>query len=103
MASGIYGQVDLAASTYTTVFGPTVAAPGTYNIRFCNRNATAVTVRLAIAPAAGTPGSTTFIEYGTPIPAYGVLEEQGIPIQATKYITAYSDTANVSVNVWGVE
>jgi len=32
-----------------------------------------------------------------------VLEEQGIPIQAGKYIQAYSDTANVSVSVWGVE
>ena len=103
MAAGIYGQVDLAAAAYTTAFGPTVAAPGTYNIRFCNRNATACTIRLAIAPASGTPGATTFIEYGTPIPAYGVLEEQGIPIQAGKYIQAYSDTANVSVNVWGVE
>jgi hypothetical protein len=103
MASGIYGQVDLAAATYTTAFGPTVSAPGTYNIRFCNRNATACTVRLALAAAAGTPSSAEFIEFGTPIPAYGVLEEQGIPIQAGKYITAYSDSANVSVNVWGVD
>jgi hypothetical protein len=102
MAAGIYGQVDLAATTNTTAFGPTVAAPGTYNIRFCNRNATACTVRLSIS-ASASPTAAEYIEYGTPIPAYGVLEEQGIPIQAGKYIQAYSDTANVSVNVWGVE
>ena len=102
MASGIYGQVDLAANVNTTVFGPTVAVPGTYNIRFCNRNATAVTVRLAIA-ASGTPVAKEYIEYGAVIPANGVLEEQGLPIQAGFYIVAYSDTANVSVNLWGIE
>jgi hypothetical protein len=102
MATGIYGQVDLAAATNTTVYGPTVAAPGTYNIRFCNRNASAVTVRLSIS-ASTTPANAEYIEYGTVIQGFGVLEEQGIPIQAGKYIQAYSDTANVSVSVWGVE
>ncbi len=102
MASGIYGQVDLAANTNTTVFGPTVAAPGTYNIRFCNRNGLAVAVRLALA-ASGTPAAKEWIEYDVVIPANGVLEEQGIPIQAGFYVVAYSNTANVSVNMWGVE
>ena len=103
MAAGIYGQVDLAAATYTTAFGPTVAAPGTYNVRFCNRNATSVTIRLSVSAASGTPGNAEFIEYGAVVPANGILENSAIVIQASKYITAYSDTANVSVAVWGVE
>jgi len=100
MASGIYAQVDLAASTNTTVF--TIVTFGVYNIRFCNRNSTPVSVRLAYA-ATGTPGVTEYVEYGATIPANGVLEEQGVAVQAGKLIVAYSDTANVSVAVWGIE
>jgi hypothetical protein len=102
MASGIYGQVDLAAATNTTVYGPTVPTKGVFNIRFCNRNSSAVSVRLSVS-ATSTPAAKEYIEYGALIPANGVLEDQGIPIQAGMYIQAYSDTANVSVNVWGVE
>lgn len=101
MASGIYAQADLAATTNTTLL-TTAANTGTYNVRFCNRNATAVTVRLAIA-AAATPTGSEYIEYGSVIPAYGVLEDQALVIQAGKLIVAYSNAASVSVSVWGVE
>ena len=100
MASGIYAQSDLTATTLTTVF--TIAALGTYNIRLTNRNASSVTIRLALA-ATSTPSASEYIEYDAVIPANGVLEEQGIPLQVGKLIVAYSSVANVSVSVWGIE
>ena len=101
MATGLYAQADLLATTLTTVY-TTVAAAATYNIRVCNRNVTSVAIRLALA-AAATPSASEYIEYDAVIPANGVLEEQGIPLQAGKLIVAYSSAANVSVAVWGVE
>jgi hypothetical protein len=101
MASGIYAQVNLTATTLTTVY-TTVPTAATYNIRFCNRNSTSVAVRLAIG-AAATPDNSEYIEYDAVIPGNGILEEQGIPIQASKLIVAYSSVASVSVAVWGVQ
>ena len=102
MATGRLGASDLAATTNTSVYTVPASKIGTCTVSVCNRNATAVVVRLAIA-ATGTPGVTEWIEYGVSIPANGVLERTGLVIDATKIVVAYSDTANVSVVVWGFE
>jgi hypothetical protein len=67
-----------------------------------NTNATAVTVRIALS-ATGTPTAAEYIEYNAEIAGYGILERTGIALQAAKNLVAFSNTANVSISVYGVE
>lgn len=103
MASGILGQANLSATTVTDIYTVPTAKLATVNIMVCNRNASAVVVRLALSTTSVTQATNEFIEYGVTIPAYGVLERTGIMLQAAKIVTAYSDTANVTVIVDGFE
>lgn len=102
MASGKLGASDLAATTNTTVYTVPASTLSVVNISVCNRNAAVVAFRLAIAESA-TPGVEDYIEYDTSLGANSSFERTGIVIDATKLVVAYSDTANVSVVVWGYE
>jgi hypothetical protein len=103
MGTGVLGNVDLSATTVTDVYTVPVSTISSVNINVCNRNDTTVLVRLALSDTTGTQDDSEFIEYDTPLIAYGVLERTGVTLNAGKIITAYSDTANVSVVVTGVE
>lgn len=102
MATGRLGAVDLAATTNTTVYQVPVSKISSFTINVCNRNATSVKVRIALATTA-TPGVTEWLEYDTAVTGSGVLERSGLILDATKYVVAYSDTANVTVLVYGFE
>lgn len=96
------GKADLAATTLTTVYTVTTGKIGTCNVSICNRNATAVTVRLAIA-ATATPTNSEWLEYDAAIPANSTLERSGVVLQSTEKVVAYSNSANVTVQVYGFE
>lgn len=96
------GKADLAATTLTTIYTCGVGKVGTCNVSICNRNATAVTVRLAIA-AAATPAASEWLEYDAAIAANSVLERSGVVLQANELIVAYSSATNVNVQVYGFE
>lgn len=103
MASGILGvQSSLLASTLTTIYTVPADTVGYINLNIVNQNATPITARVALA-ATGTPTSAEYIEYNAEIAGYGVLERTGIALQAGKNVVALSDTANVSISVYGVE
>jgi hypothetical protein len=102
MASGRLGAVDLSATTNTTVYTVPSAKTAAFSVNICNRNASAVTVRLALS-ATGTPGVTEWIEYDAPIAGNSVLERTGLILDTGKLVVAYSSTANVSVVAYGVE
>ncbi len=102
MASGRLGAVDVAATTNTTVYTVPANKTAAFSVNICNRNAAAVTVRLALA-ATGTPGVTEWIEYDTTIIGNGVLERTGLMLDTGKQVVAYSSAANVSVVAYGVE
>ena len=102
MASGRLGASDIAATTNTTVYTVPVGKTAAFSVSVCNRNTTAVMVRLALA-ATGTPGASEWIEYDVLLPASGVLERSGIVLDTGKLVVAYSSAANVSVVVYGLE
>jgi len=103
MASGILGTADLLATTVTDVYTVPLDTLTSTNINICNRNNASVSIRLALSATTGVQDNAEYMEYDTIIEAYGVLERTGIVMQAEKIITMYSDTANVSVVVTGIE
>ncbi len=104
MATGRLGAVDLSATTNTSVYTVPASTIATVNVNVCNRNATPIVVRLMhLNGAIGTLAVEDYLEYELSIPGYGVLERTGIVMAATHVIGAYSDTANVSVQVCGWE
>jgi len=103
MASGILGtQASLQANTLTTIYQVPANTVSYLNFNIVNTNATPISVRVALA-ATGTPTAAEYIEYNAEIAGYGVLERTGIALQENKVLVALSDTANVSISVYGVE
>lgn len=103
MASGVLGQAALSATTNTTVYTVPASTLAVVNINVVNRSTSATAdVRVALASTA-TPQVAEWIEFDATIPARGVLERTGIPMQATEKVVVYASTANCSVNVYGLE
>jgi hypothetical protein len=103
MASGILGtQASLQANSLTSIYQVPADTVSYLNFNVVNTNATPVTVRIALA-ASGTPTAAEYIEYNAEIAGYGVLERTGIALQENKVLVALSNTANVSISVYGVE
>lgn len=104
MIHGRLGAQDLAATTNTAVYTVPSSRKATVTISVCNRNSSAVTVRLAhIDGAIGAIANEDYIEYGTSIPANGTLERSGITLAASATIGAYASTTGVSAVVYGIE
>ena len=102
MASGRLGKADLAATTNTTIYTAPAGLVSTLNVCICNRNSTAITVRLAIA-AAASPANSEWIEYDVAVPANGVLERGGLVMSPGELLVAYSSASGVSVRAHGLE
>jgi hypothetical protein len=102
MPTGRLGTADLSATTNTTVYTCPADTFTVATVSVCNRNATAVSVRLAIAGAA-TPVNSEFIEFDSTIAAGGVLERTGLVLDAGRLIVVRTSAANVSVVVMGIE
>lgn len=100
MASGKLGSADLAAATDTLLFTAGVT-PQTFNVRFANRNTTAVKIRVAIGTGV-SPAATDYVDYDVPILANGILEDTGLVASSGEKVWARSDTANVSVRAHGM-
>lgn len=101
MASGIDAQVLLNANVNTTVF-TTPATLKTYNIRIVNTTNSSITVGLAISTTTTPALNEWIVPTGRIIPAYGMIEETGIPISTVKNIVAIANSTGVNVAVWGI-
>lgn len=102
MASGILGQSSPAATTNTTVYTVPAATVASFSVNFCNRGATAATVRLAIA-SSGTPSNAEWFLYDVSIPGNGALERTALVANAAENVVVYVSNANISVSVYGFE
>lgn len=104
MASGILGRADLAAATDTQVYIPPTAPAtvATVTVVLCNRTAAATSVNVALS-ATATPALTDYIEFGTALPANGVLQLTGIVVGSGDRIIANAAAAGVSCVIYGFE
>lgn len=100
MASGLLGKADLAAATDTLLFTAGVT-PQTFNVRFANRNATPVKVRVAIGTGA-SPAVADYVDYDVSILGNGILEDTGLVASSGEKVWVRSNTANVSVRAHGM-
>ena len=77
MANGILGSADLAATTYTGIYLVPLTTFSVATVSICNKNATSITVRLAVAKTDATgallPAADDYLEYETEILPNGVL------------------------------
>jgi hypothetical protein len=102
MATGRLGVQDLTANTDTTVYTVPVGTYAVANVSITNRNATAITLRLAMATTS-TPNPEEFIEYETVIIPNGVFERTGLVMQGGLNIVARANQGSVGVTVYGIE
>jgi len=107
MAADIHGRlgaVDLSATTLTAVYTCPASRKATGNLSICNRNATAITYRVAhIDGAVGDIANADYLRYGKTLGAYDDVEFTKIPLTAAGTVAVYSDTANVSCVFQGIE
>jgi len=101
MTTGLLGSADLAATTNTTIC-TLPAGSQSFTVNVCNRNNANVNIRIAPLAAAATPTSAEWFVYDTTLQAYSVMQLSGVTSGSAKLVVVYSDTANVSVNVYGV-
>ena len=101
MASGRFGKANPAANADADVYTVPPGMVTTANVCFCNRTAAPVSVRLAVR--SGPLADSDYLEYGTTIPANGILERTGIAMTAGEIITVRASAAGVSVRAHGFE
>jgi hypothetical protein len=101
--NGILANAALAATTYTSIYGPPADTFSVVTISICNKNATAINVRIALAVNPNIPAPGNYIEYNAEVLPGGVLERGGVVIQNGRTIYAYSTQANTDVVVYGIE
>jgi hypothetical protein len=102
MASGLLGFTDLSSSTNTSVYTVPSATTSSFSVNFTNRNNVPVMIRLGVC-ATSTPANSEYIIYDFTVAAGTSLERTGLVAGAAKIVVAYSNTANVSVQVYGYE
>ena len=105
MATGRLGAEDLVAVTYTQLYQVPADTFAVISVNMLNRNATAITARLAITdsvpPAA--PNNADFLEHDLTIAPNGVLERTGIVLEAGKVVSVYANTTGVTAIAYGIE
>ena len=102
MSLKLLGKADLSATTNTSVYTVGSGKEALVNVNVCNRNSSAVTIRLANADGS-TPSNDEYIEYDYSLAGNESFQRTGLHLQTAQIIVAYSSATNVSVVVDGLE
>jgi hypothetical protein len=102
MATGKLAGTSMSAATDTQIYTCPAGNFAVVTVSMCNRNATAVTLRLAVGDTF-PPGNSDYLEFDTSVLANGVLERTGIVLAAGQIISARSSGTGVSTLVYGIE
>jgi hypothetical protein len=102
MATGRLGNFAISATTNTTVYTAPIGTYAIANVNIVNRNASAITIRLAMATTA-TPNAEEWIEWETIIIPNGVFERTGLVLQGGLNLVVFSSATNVGCTVYGIE
>lgn len=101
MTTGLLGSADLAAATNTTIC-TLPSGSQSFTVNVCNRNSVTVNIRIAPLSTTATPTNAEYFVYDSKLKANNTLQLSGLTSGSAKLVVVYSDTANVSVNVYGV-
>ena len=102
MATGRLNALVIPAATDTPVYTVPTGYYTVCNVNIVNRNAAAVSIKLAIA-SSSTPSIEEWVEYNTIVIPNGVFERTGLVVSQSQVIVVNSDTANLSCVVYGIE
>jgi hypothetical protein len=101
MTVGLLGAVDLSASTLTTIC-TLPSSEQSFTVNICNRNNANVKIRIAPLSATSTPTNAEYFVYDAVLLSNGNMQLSGLTSSTAKLVVVYSDTANVSAQVYGV-
>jgi hypothetical protein len=102
VSSGTLAQLVPSATTLTDIFTATKKSEATF-VMVCNQNAGAITFRIALAIGGAANNAKQYWYYDMSVPGKGsYIAAMGIGMNATDVLRVYSDTANVSFNVNGI-
>ena len=101
----VLAQSAPAATTATDVYTvPSATEAVISTIIITNRAATAGTYRLSVRPNGAAEATLHFIAYDVPIAANdSTTLTLGITVDAADVITAYTSSADMSINIFGTE
>jgi hypothetical protein len=101
----VLGQSAPSATTNTDVYTVGAGKQSTIStIAICNRASTQATYRIAVRPDGATIANSHYIAYDSIIAGNDtVFLTVGITVDASDVVTVYASTANLSVNIFGVE
>lgn len=101
----VLAQSAPSATTLTDIYTvPALTQAVVSSISICNRSASDVAVRLSVAVAGEADATKQYIYYDLEIPANDNLSrESGVTLGAGDVIRAYVASANISINIFGVE
>jgi hypothetical protein len=103
MSTGLLGRSLLPAANNTVVYTVPSGKNASITVSFCNQSSSApAKVKLAITELA-TATANSWIEFNADIPVNGVLERGAIILGPNEKVIAVSNSADVSVNVYGIE
>ncbi len=91
-------QLDLGAAAETEALKAPYRCDA--EVHFCNRNSSAVAVRLRHVPADSVPTDAMYVLYGHRVAGNGTYTWTA-RVEQSERLLVYSDTANVSVMVGG--
>lgn len=108
MVAKRFGALDLAATTDTVLMEGATGTNSTVNVRFVNRNSTAVAIRLALvddvaATAVASLSPEDYLEFDVSLRGNGVIENTGIAVPANNSLVVRSDTTLVTAIAFGFE